>query len=336
MHRTSIARGLALSLVALLLPLSAAATSGNLSVLTYNVAGLPLGLSSGNPEVNTVLISPLLNGFDLALVQEDFDWHEELVTEVEHPYQSIKDTTDSPFLPPQVADFLELGDGLNRFSDSPFSEFQRITWDMCFGLATNGADCFAVKGFSVGRHEIAPGAFVDVYNWHAEAGGDEEDNLARRDNLRQLYTFIETFSAGRAVIVMGDSNSRYTDAEDIMPELLAATGLTDVWVELVRAGDVPDIGPRLDQCLENDQSGADCEQIDKILYRSGGGVELSATAYQVENALFQDAAGLPLSDHFPVAAEFHFSVPEPSTCLLLLSVAVACRRRSPRRPTPGR
>ncbi len=36
--------------------------SGSLRVLTYNVAGLPQGVSGGNPIVNTPLISPLLNG----------------------------------------------------------------------------------------------------------------------------------------------------------------------------------------------------------------------------------------------------------------------------------
>lgn len=46
--------------------------SGTFTTLTYNVAGLPEGLSGSNPSVNTPLISPLLNAYDLVLVQEDW------------------------------------------------------------------------------------------------------------------------------------------------------------------------------------------------------------------------------------------------------------------------
>src|SRR5436190_9007480 len=38
--------------------------SGRLSLLTYNVAGLPQLVSHSDPEVNVALISPLLNNYD--------------------------------------------------------------------------------------------------------------------------------------------------------------------------------------------------------------------------------------------------------------------------------
>src|SRR4051794_39770028 len=40
-------------------PPSLASTSGRLSLLTYNVAGLPQLVSQSEPEVNVALISPL-------------------------------------------------------------------------------------------------------------------------------------------------------------------------------------------------------------------------------------------------------------------------------------
>ena len=52
------------------------------SVLSLNVAGLPAILSSGDPAVNTVKISPLLNNFDIISVQEDFAYHDELISEL--------------------------------------------------------------------------------------------------------------------------------------------------------------------------------------------------------------------------------------------------------------
>ena len=67
--------------------------------LTYNVAGLPEPFSGSEPDVNTVLISPLLNDYELVLVQEDWidpvppvpgiDFHhDDLISQVDHPYLS--------------------------------------------------------------------------------------------------------------------------------------------------------------------------------------------------------------------------------------------------------
>jgi hypothetical protein len=75
--------------------------SGEFLALTYNVAGLPQGLSKSNPEINTPLISPLLNRYDLVLVQEDWEtpepnpiapfrvYHELLNADARHSYQSV-------------------------------------------------------------------------------------------------------------------------------------------------------------------------------------------------------------------------------------------------------
>src|SRR5688572_5820705 len=49
-----------------------APSAGTIRFLTYNVAGLPEGVSKSHPAANTPLMSPLLNDFDLVVVQEDF------------------------------------------------------------------------------------------------------------------------------------------------------------------------------------------------------------------------------------------------------------------------
>ena len=58
------------------------------SVLSYNVAGLPAGISSSEPDVNTPIISPLLNDYDIVLVQEDFIYHRDLARDAEHTFHS--------------------------------------------------------------------------------------------------------------------------------------------------------------------------------------------------------------------------------------------------------
>jgi hypothetical protein len=290
-----------------------------LSVLTYNVAGLPEGLSGSHPEANHPQIGPLLNAYDLVVVQEDFFYHDLLTPALTHPYQSVKDESGGTY-------GVARGDGLNTFSRTPFTDFARVTWTDCFGVLSNGSDCIAPKGFSYERHEVAPGVFLDVYNLHTDAGGDPEDLAARAANVRQVYQAILDRSGDAAVLLLGDTNSRYTRGADVLPEMLAATGLTDVWVELERGGAVPSVGAALSDCA--DPSAGSCERVDKIFYRSSAALRIDALAYDVPRALFSDAAGVPLSDHDPVHALFELTVvPEPGTAALVALGLLGLARR---------
>lgn len=272
---------------------SHASGDGQLSVLTYNVAGLPDAFSSGSPATNTVKISPLLNDYDIVVVQEDFSYHSDLISQNIHPYRS------------QHSGDIAIGDGMNHFSYSYYSDFMRVKWSDCYGVFDSGTDCLTPKGFSLARHFLNNGAIVDVYNLHADAGSDTNSNTARGKNLLQLLNFIEVNSAGHAVIVAGDTNSRFTRSTDKLHNYVQA-GFKDVWVETARQGNYPTSGaPALTDC-SNKNSG-NCERVDKILYRSGPGVSLSLNDAFVP-AHFVDQQGAPLSDHDPVAAYFSYAV----------------------------
>jgi endonuclease/exonuclease/phosphatase family metal-dependent hydrolase len=282
-----------------------------------------------------VQISPRLNAYDLAAVQEDFFYHDDLISQAVHPFISVKDTRNAPLIEELGLD-LGLGDGLNTFSFSPFQGFERVQWSQCFGDFTNidpsAADCLATKGFTLARHEIEPGVWVDVYNLHADAGSGPEDLETRAANIRQLRDAILAMSPGRAVILLGDTNSRYTRASDGLQELLATTGLSDVWVELERAGDLPDPGPALGDCA--DAAGPNCERVDKIFFRSSAKVQITPLAYDVPTDwLDQDGLapedGEQLSDHLPVSAllEIEF-VTEPALLVLLAPFLAALLRRN--------
>ena len=58
--------------------------SGQLTTLSYNVAGLPQEVSQVNPEKHIPLISPLLNDYDIVLTQEDFDFYSGKVLAAKH------------------------------------------------------------------------------------------------------------------------------------------------------------------------------------------------------------------------------------------------------------
>ncbi|RRR98547.1 jacalin-like lectin [Glycomyces terrestris] len=265
----------------------AAATSGDLSVLSYNIAGLPLGLGDGDPETNTPIIGSRLGAYDIVHVQEDFNYHAALYAADDHPHR----TPTSGGVP--------FGDGLNTLSDLPFEDFERVTWDQC---ASGSGDCLTPKGFTFMRARLAEGVWVDLYNLHTDAGSDGADIAAREANLAQVTAFMAAHSAGNAVIVYGDTNTRYTRGDGIA-EFAAANGLTDAWVELVRGGDAPDEG---DPALVCDDAtvNASCEVVDKVLYRSGDHVRLDAGQYRNDHAAFRDANGENLSDHYPIAVDF--------------------------------
>jgi len=272
-------------------------TSGTFSALTYNVAGLPEGLSGSNPSVNTPLISPLLNDYDLVLVQESWVnpdppapglelFHEVLVSEVTHPYLSTPVPTPPP-PDPRRPDAL-VSDGLNRMSRFPFGDLTRQMWPNCFGgaIGPGAGDCLAQKGFSMARTELAPGVEVDVYNLHAEAGSTELDVVYSAEDFETLAAFIVTHSSGRAVIVGGDYNLHTDEEPDatVFAEFLATTGLTDV-------------------CSVVD-CGTDADQIDKFSFRSGHDVVIEPLSHAFEREKFQRDDGVPLSDHPALAVDF--------------------------------
>ncbi|MFF3379327.1 jacalin-like lectin [Streptomyces sp. NPDC002680] len=270
---------------------AAAATSGTFNVLTYNVAGLPELLSSGNPEVNTPLISPRLGAYDIVNVQEDFNYHAALYANDNHAYR----TATSGGVP--------FGDGLNTLSDYAFQDFERVKWNDC-----TGTNCLTPKGFSLARLRLAEGVYVDVYNAHPNADDTDEAHAARRANISQLSAFIQANSAGNAVIVAGDTNTRYTRAGDNIRTLVADNGLTDAWVQLVKGGVQPTQGSDALLCPTTAPTN-DCEVVDKIFYRGSKLVNLSATRYNNEWASFLDSAGGNLSDHFPHTVDFSWTLP---------------------------
>ncbi|MDX2548985.1 jacalin-like lectin [Streptomyces sp. WI04-05B] len=270
---------------------AAAPASGTFNILTYNVAGLPGLVSSGNPEVNTPLISPRLGTYDIVNVQEDFNYHAALYANDNHANR----TATSGGVP--------FGDGLNTLSDYAFQDFERVKWAKC-----TGTNCLTPKGFTLARVRLAEGVYVDVYNAHPNADDSEEAYAARRANISQLSAFIQANSAGNAVIVAGDTNTRYTRTPDNIRTLVSDNGLTDAWVQLVKGGTPPVQGSEPLMCPKTAPTNG-CEVVDKVLYRGSKLVNLSATRYSNEWANFLDSAGGNLSDHFPHTVDFSWTLP---------------------------
>ncbi len=250
---------------------------GEFLALTYNVAGLPDIFSGSHPSVNIPQISPLLNFYDLVLVQEDFWYHNELTSQASHPYQS-EPMWDKP-------DLFHMGDGLNRFSVFPTETTTRITWSKCSGFLDCSNDCLTTKGFSVSEIELQAGMAVDVYNLHMDAGGCDGDIDARRVQTEQLVEEIKTRSRGKAVIVAGDTNLQLDRPDDMvsLDFLLLETGLQDAC--------------RFLECGN--------EIIDRIMFRGSYSVSLTPLTWDLPRD-FLDPEGHDLSDHIPVSVSFRW------------------------------
>jgi hypothetical protein len=297
-------------------------SSGEFLALTYNVAGLPEALTgSPDPLTRMPLIGALLNDYDLVLTQEDWEtpdpnplaptrvYHELLVANTNHPYKSISapvplgNSTEANQRPSCLADGVValLSDGLNLFSRLFFDRTQttHVRWSDAYGGADFGAaDCLADKGFSVTTLRLGPGAEVDVYNLHGEAGRDAQElPMLRRDFEVELAQYISASArAGRAVILGGDTNlhternvSASNPDREIWENFLAATGLIDVCNTAVTS-----ITCGLSE---------DGNIIDKFAYRSGTVVSVTPLSHAFEIEKFRYSAG-SLSDHDPVAVRF--------------------------------
>ncbi|MCX5249816.1 jacalin-like lectin [Streptomyces sp. NBC_00201] len=269
---------------------AASATTGSFNVLTYNVAGLPEGLSSSHPATNTPLISPRLASYDIVNVQEDFNYHAALYAGDNHPYRTA------------TSGGAAVGDGLNTLSNYPLDDFERVKWNQC-----TGTNCLTPKGFTLARVRLAEGVFLDLYNAHPNADDSDDALAARRANIQQLSDFIGANSAGNAVLVMSDTNTRYTRSADNIRTLVNDNGLTDAWVKLVKGGTAPTQGADPLLCPTSAPSN-DCEVVDKVLYRSSRLLSLDATHYNDEWAKFLDSKGGNLSDHFPHTVGFSYTL----------------------------
>ncbi|GIF20326.1 hypothetical protein BJ973_001768 [Actinoplanes tereljensis] len=275
---------------------AAAAASGTFTALSYNVAGLPEGLSSApTPRATaTTAIGQRLAPYDVIHVQEDFNYHANLYAADTHAYRT------------PTSGGAGIGSGLNTLSSYPYDgdDFERVGWNSC---QIDSGDCLTPKGFTFMRQRLAEGVYVDLYNIHTNAGTNSGDLSSRADNLNQLTAFIAAHSAGNAVIVMGDSNTRYTRAGDTIAEFTAANGLTDAWVKIERAGVPPVKGTDALVCDEAAVTDT-CEVVDKVLYRGSKFITLTATDYHNENAGFlETGTGLMLSDHMPISTKFSWS-----------------------------
>lgn len=189
-------------------------------------------------------------------------------------------------------------------SDFPYIDLDRVKWADC---NLSGGDCITPKGFTFLRLRISDGLWVDLYNLHTDAGSEAGDINARSMNFAQVSAYIAKWSAGMPIIVMGDTNARYTRPGDSqsLRTFLSSTGTTDLWVSNVRGGTFPTSGSDALVCsfpfapgTTQEQMNA-CEVVDKMFIRGSPAVSFTTSTYTNAHNAFV-VADAPLSDHYPI------------------------------------
>jgi len=259
-------------------------TSGALRMLTYNVQGLPDPLTeSERPGLERMpAIAPLLDDYDIVGLQEDFiEENHALLTDTAH---AEKHWFSALVEPDRV-----YGSGLSLLSNMESIDYTETHYSQCNGVLDGSSDCLASKGFQ--RMTVVLGTTeVDIINTHHEAGGGPDDDAARRSQVLEVIDAIDA-NPDRAVIFLGDTNLRYSDAEDVDDlALYTDAGLRDACTEV--------------GCPEPDH-------IDRFMVRDAPGIALSVDQWINDAPRFDFPEGDPMSDHPAIVIELSWeNLPE--------------------------
>lgn len=317
----SMAKGLLLSSIACLafcITLSAQGTqpeagryiSKTFKVCPFNVDGLPKTISilgfnininnDGLEEEGAIAIGKYIanSNIDVFALSEDFNFHPSLAAQINDEYDF--GTYRGGISTSNLSGTKVNTDGLEFLAKAPFSfsEETCTPWNKTYGYTTNGSDELIKKGYRYYVVDFGGGAFVDFYILHMDAETDPKDNEARASQWEQLRDDILSKSTNRPVIVMGDTNSRYTrdDILGLFINPIEAAGnyeVKDAWIEHCKNGKYPTLG---DDALMVGQLGyREGEVVDKVLYLNPkkDGLAISSLAFDVD-------ADFTMSDHKPI------------------------------------
>ena len=301
------------ALITLLAPNSSfAQRSYSFNATTLNVDGLPnkIGVfdvnSDGKEEEGAKAIGneTRTKGWDIVAMSEDFNFHDYLIAPISDLYYAgthggkvsgLSNSTDG------------LGLLLTKKTGWKFSNETRVKWNDHYGETDHGADGLIDKGFRYYTITIAPGVEFDFYCLHMDAEDDPKDIQAREKQLTQLVEYIKSHDNGRNILILGDTNCRYT-RDNVKGKLIdpinAVDNFTihDAWIELIRNGAYPNLGdPAIMIGDKGPQMG---EVVDKIFW-----IENSKSPLKIKANNFLHDTSFTASDHYPLTVNFTITDP---------------------------
>lgn len=278
----------------------------------------------GPQETGTLQMSKLVSqkGWDFFGVSENFNYNTQLMSEIGGIYNTGTYRGAIPSSVTNVVPYLAGNkwfdtDGLNLLwrSNISVSDEAWYLWNKRNGITEDGADQLIAKGFRYYTVRIAAGLEVDVYILHMDAETTPADNEAREIQMTQLVDMILASDNKRPIIIMGDTNCRYTrdNLKGLMFERINADERFDIhdpWIDFPRRGVMPDLGAGSIMVPghfdgTNHEAFQTGEVVDKIFYinNNDASAKLTAKSY-LHDTDFTWPDGSEISDHYPIVIEF--------------------------------
>lgn len=278
----------------------------------------------GPQETGTLQMSKLVSqkGWDFFGVSENFNYNDQLMSEIGGIYNTGTYRGAIPSSVTNVVPYLAGNkwfdtDGLNLLwrSNISVSDEAWYLWNKRNGITEDGADQLIAKGFRYYTVRIAAGLEVDVYILHMDAETTPADNEAREIQMTQLVDMILASDNKRPIIIMGDTNCRYTrdNLKGLMFDRINADERFDIhdpWIDFPRRGVMPDLGAGSIMVPghfdgTNHEAFQTGEVVDKIFYinNKDASAKLTAKSY-LHDTDFTWPDGSEIADHYPIVIEF--------------------------------
>lgn len=292
----------------------------NISVMGVNISLNPD--SKGGDGASAIGRKVVDKRWDFFAVSEDFNFNTELMAPLTAAgYSAGTYRGNISVTASALGNFLAQRpvtdtDGLNLIWNKKMTVGNEYfnKWNDHYGYTDNGADGLINKGYRFYTVEVAEGVVVDVYILHMDAEVTEGDIAARESQIRQLAGDILSLNNKHPKIVMGDTNCRYT--RDRLEELFLNAinaderyTITDCWLKKCKGNRAPAYGT---DALMVDRLGyVSGEIVDKMFFinHADGQYKLTLKNFKVDTD-FNNVAGEPLADHYPVVGEFGYYLDE--------------------------
>lgn len=307
-------------------PATPTVITGQFTCATYNVDGLPSKISfvsinsdgPGASGTNSISAKIAQQNWDFVGFSEDFAYHSNLTSSLgTYQWGTHRGSISSSALYKTIdTDGLEFA---ARKTTCSWSEENITAFTSSYGGLTSGANTCIKKGFRHYPVTVAEGVVVDVIITHMNtysSSGSSHIN-AQHAQLKQIAEYINELVAtnNRPVILMGDTNCRYTrhDFQTYFWNVLNSNlTYADPWVEFQWNGVYPTYPSNSlmvsdatgtsssDIICANTQQG---EVVDKIIYinNPNAPVQIKALNYLRDYDNFNG-----LADHMPIVTTFKF------------------------------
>ncbi len=279
-----------------------------------NVDGLPekisfITVNEGAPGAEGAALmgnAIAKQNWDIVGLSEDFNYHSELTAPLASYYHvgthrggvsGLSNDTDG------------LGLLVAKRDGTGFSGESWTGWSTYNGYTDSGADGLIEKGFRYYAVTIASGIVIDVYVLHMDADSNAGDIEARETQLAQLAAYIKGTSNKRPILIIGDTNCRYT-REHLQTGFIDVINadsrftIKDAWVEKVWNGQYPTYGADAMMWYNAPYNNNTGEVVDKIFY-----INNTESSLTIEANSYLHNTSFGVSDHYPVIVNFTITDP---------------------------